>query len=188
VLFFLLSENINKKVVYSGGKMKYRKFGKTGLEISEISLGTWVFGHGQGVWKEADDRETFRVINKAVELGINHVVTAAYGNAEEVVGKGLKGLRDKIYLADSAGSKVLPVEELEQRLDKSLKDLQTDYLDFYYMHFPQPGFRKMIESMDKMRRKGKIKYLGVSNYSQLQLKEALKVAPIDFIQSPYNLL
>ena len=168
--------------------MEYRKFGRTGLDVSEITLGTWVFGHGQNMWKEADDEESIRVMREAVEKGINHIATAAYGNAEEVVGKGLKGIRDKVYFADSTGAASLLLKEMEEKLDNALKSLQTDYLDFYYLHFPHENFPKMIENMDAMRNKGRVKYLGVSNFSLPQLKEALKVARIEFIQSCCNIL
>ena len=76
--------------------MEYRTFGKTGLEISEVTLGTWVFGHPSPWRKEANDEESIGVIREAVDKGINHIATAAYGNAEEVVGRGLKGIRDKV--------------------------------------------------------------------------------------------
>ncbi len=168
--------------------MQYREFGKTGLKVSEITLGTWVFGHGQNMWRDANDKESIQVMHMAVEKGINHIATAAYGNAEEVVGKGLKGIRDKVYIADSTGAASLSLKDMEKKLDAALKSLQTDYLDFYYLHYPHEGFCKMIENMEFLRKKGKVKYLGVSNFSQPQLKEALKVARIEFVQSPYNLL
>lgn len=168
--------------------MEYRKFGKTGLEVSEVTLGTWVFGHGQDTWKEADDEESIRVMQEAVDKGINHIATAAYGNAEEVVGKGLKGIRDRVYIADSTGADSLSLKDMGNKLAGALKALQSDYLDFYYLHYPNKGFCKMIENMNSLKEKGKVKYLGVSNFSQPQLREAMKIAPIDFIQSPYNLL
>jgi aryl-alcohol dehydrogenase-like predicted oxidoreductase len=168
--------------------MEYRTFGKTELEVSEITLGTWAFGHPSWWGKEPDDEESISVMTEAVEKGINHIATAKYGNAEEVVGRGLKGIRDKVYIADSTGASSLSFKEMEEKLDETLKALQTDYLDFYYLHYPHEGFCKMIENMDTVRKKGKVKYLGVSNFSQPQLTEALKVASIEFIQSPYSLL
>ena len=126
--------------------MDYRDFGKTELKVSEISLGTWVFGHGQTTWRETTDEESFQVIKRAVDEGINHIVTAKYGNAEEVVGKGLKGIRDKVCLADSTGGYCLSLKEMEKQLDEALEDLQTDYLDFYYLHYPQENFAKLLEN------------------------------------------
>ena len=167
--------------------MEKRILGNSGLKVSVLSLGTWVFGHTQN-WGEVDDMESIDVIRKAIDHGLNHIATAQYGNAEEVLGKGLNGIHHKVYLATSTGWNASSLKEMEEKLDGALKSLQTDYIDFYYMHYPNESFPKVIEYMDALRKKGKIKHLGLSNFSRDQVKEAIKIAPIAFIHSPYNLL
>ncbi len=160
--------------------MEYRKLGKSGLNVSEVGLG----GNPFGWW--ADEPTSIVVINHAIEQGINFIDTAdGYdrGNSEKWIGKALKGKRSEVIITTKFG---VPMGEgpnqrggsryyIMKALDASLKRLQTDYIDLYQMHFPDPStpIEETLRALDDMVKSGKVRYIGCSNFAAWQLTEAL---------------
>jgi aryl-alcohol dehydrogenase-like predicted oxidoreductase len=152
--------------------MKYRRLGRAGLFISEIGLGGNTFG------KFCDATETSAVVHQALDLGINFIDTAdSYngGLSEQYIGQALKGRRDEALICTKTGWDVgegpndqgLSYHRIIRRLNESLKRLDTDYVDVYYMHRPDP-FTPMEESlraMDDLVRAGKVRYVACSNFA-----------------------
>ena len=160
--------------------MEYRRLGKSGLKVSEICLGTMTFGHG------ADEAETNRMIHLAWDAGVNFFDTAnsyADGESEILLGKALKGRRRDAVIAtkffnpmgpgpnDSGMSRV----HIMQAIDDSLKRLQMDYVDIYYIHHvdTQTPLEEMLRALDDLVRQGKVRYTACSNYEAWRLSEAL---------------
>ncbi len=160
--------------------MRYRRLGRTGVQVSELCLGTMMFG---GPTNEAD---SIAIMHSALDRGINFFDTAdmySTGKSEEVVGKALVGRRDNVVLATKAcnpmGSDVnqqgLSRRWLMQGVEASLKRLQTDYIDVYYVHKPDPTvpWEETLKTLDDLVRMGKVRYTAVSNHRAWRVCEAL---------------
>ena len=172
--------------------MKYRQFGRTDDTVSEIILGTWVFG-GRNFGPEAvDDTESIATIHAALDAGITMIDTAEIygsGRSEEVVGKALKGRRDKVKIATKAWKNHLTSEGIEEGLTGSLKRLGTDYVDLYIVHWPVDDV-PVEETMTKLaecKEDGRIRHIGVSNFPADLMDEALKITRFESLQPPYSL-
>jgi aryl-alcohol dehydrogenase-like predicted oxidoreductase len=179
--------------------MKYKNLSKTSLKVSVLSLGTMMFG-GQ-----TSESESIQIMDNAFEHGINFFDTAnSYnqGESEKIVGKGLKGRRDEIILATKVRSPMgnnpnnagLSRRNIVSSVDASLKRLDTDYIDIYYMHAPdyETSIEESLETMSTLVKTGKIRYIGVSNYAAWQIADMLAIcdkrnyiAPI-ITQNVYN--
>lgn len=171
--------------------MQYRTLGSSDVSVSEIGLGTW--GMSGAFWGAADDAESIRVIRRALDLGVTLIDTAeayGHGHAEEVVGKGLAGRRDKVAIATKVAPNHLAPRELETALDGSLKRLQTDYVDVYFVHWPNPDFPigATMEALERLRSQGRIRAIGVSNFGPEEMDRASEHGTIDVLQPPYNML
>jgi voltage-dependent potassium channel beta subunit len=165
--------------------VQYRKLGKTGLKVSEISLGSWLT-YGGYVEKE----NAVQSIHKAYELGINFFDTAnAYerGEAEKVVGDALRTYRRESYvlatkvfwpMGDSPNDRGLSRKHVFEQLHASLRRLGTDYVDIYYCHRfdPETPVEETLRTIDDLVTQGKILYAGVSEWTAVQMAEALAVA------------
>jgi len=188
--------------------MKTVRMGRTGLRVSEICLGTMTFGY------QCDEKTSFAIMNKAAEHGVNFIDTAdvypvppsveTAGRTEEIVGRWLKGQRDRYVLATKCRMKVGPGPNDEglsrrhiiQAVDDSLRRLQTNYIDLYQPHAfdAETPIEETLRALDDLVRQGKICYLGCSNYSAWQVALALGVsaahdwARFDCVQPRYNLL
>ncbi len=188
--------------------MKIRRLGRTGLKVSEICLGTMTFGH------QCDEKTSFAIMNKAAEKGVTFLDTAdmypvppsleTAGRTEEFVGRWLKGQRDRFVLATKCRMRMGPEandEGLSRRhilkaVEDSLRRLQTDYLDLYQPHAPDPNtpLDETLRALDDVVRQGKVRYLGCSNYPAWQVALALGIsakhawARFDCVQPRYNLL
>ena len=154
-----------------------------------LALGCWAFGGDQ--WGGQDDDDSFEAIDKAIELGVNHFDTArAYGNgrSEKICGKALKKVRKNIFLATKFCYS--PRIDVQKELINSLENLQTDYIDLLYIHWPKTGadMRSMMQELEKARKQEIIKYIGVSNFSIDQMKQVMEAGTIDACQLCYNLL
>ena len=179
--------------------MQYSNLKNTDLRLSAISLGTWVFG-GDG-WRGTDDRDSIDAVSAALDYGVNCIDTApvyGYGRAESVVGKAIKGRRDKVIIATKCGlvwesnrikNDLSPVS-VEKELDDSLRRLGTDYIDIYQCHWPDPStpIEKTLEVMIRFQQRGKIRYIGVSNFDIGLLQKACSIADIVTTQNQYSLL
>jgi aryl-alcohol dehydrogenase-like predicted oxidoreductase len=144
-------------------------------------------------WGAADDAESIRVIHRALDLGVTLVDTAeAYGggHAEEVVGKALAGRRQHAVIATKAAPNHLEAAEAVKALEGSLKRLQTDYVDVYFIHWPNPDvpLGATMEAFERLRAQGRIRALGVSNFGPKEMDAARRHGVIDVLQPPYNML
>jgi aryl-alcohol dehydrogenase-like predicted oxidoreductase len=169
------------------------------LEASRIALGTWAIGGW--MWGGADDTEAIRTIHAAFDHGINLIDTApvyGFGHSEEVVGKALSGgRRDKAIIATKVGldwssGKILrnsSPARLRQEIEDSLRRLQTDVIDIYQVHWPDESapFEETARTFDAFGREGKIRAIGVSNFSPAQMDRFRTAAPLKTAQPPYNL-
>jgi aryl-alcohol dehydrogenase-like predicted oxidoreductase len=179
--------------------MEHLKLADLPLDASRIALGTWAIGGC--MWGGSDDAEAVKTIHRALDLGISVIDTApvyGFGHSEEIVGKALEGgRREKALIAtkvglDWASGKILrnsaPVR-LRQELEESLRRLKTDVIDIYQVHWPDENipFEETAKTLEAFRREGKIKTIGVSNFSPKQIDPFRKEAPLRFIQPPYNL-
>jgi voltage-dependent potassium channel beta subunit len=165
--------------------MKYRKLGRTGLKVSEISLGSWLT-YGNSIEKEA----AIRVIDKAYELGVNSFDTAnvyARGEAEKIVGEALRKypresyvLATKVFwpMGDGPNDRGLSRKHVFEQLHASLKRLQLDYVDIYYCHRydKETPIEETLRTIDDLVRQGKVLYVGVSEWTAQQIQEALGTA------------
>lgn len=181
--------------------MEYRRLGKSGLKVSEVCLGTMTFGHG------ADEAETNRMVHLAWDAGVNFFDTAnsyADGESEVRLGNALKGRRREAIIAtkfsnpmgpgpnDSGMSRV----HIMQAIDDSLKRLQMEYVDIYYIHHvdTQTPLEEMLRALDDLVRQGKVRYTACSNYQAWRLSEALwmsdvhNLAPFVCYQPQYSLV
>lgn len=170
--------------------MRYKVFKRAGVEVSSIAVGTWSIG-GLG-WGKVNDNDSIAAIRAMIDNGVNIVDTApAYGegHSEIVVGKALKdGYRDKVFLATkfAYGNYASVIKEC----DESLRRLAIDYIDFYFMHWPDPNtsIEETMHALEDLKKAGKIRFTGVSNYSREQIEEAEKYTRIDVLQPPYSMV
>lgn len=170
------------------------------IKTSRLGLGTWAIGGW--MWGGSDEKMSVQTILEALNLGINLIDTApvyGFGLSEEIVGKALKlyGKRDKVVLATKVGLewkngqvfRNSSRQRIEKEIEDSLKRLQTDYIDIYQIHWPDEtvDFQETAEAMLKLYEQGKIKAIGVSNYSVTQMETFKKFAPLYSAQPPLNL-
>jgi aryl-alcohol dehydrogenase-like predicted oxidoreductase len=182
----------------SPAKPEFVRIPSTQLKVSRVALGTWAMGGW--MWGGTDHRESIATIHAALERGINLIDTApvyGFGVSEEIVGAALEGIRDRVVIATKTGvewrdGKVYRNAgraRIMQEIDDSLRRLRTDYIDIYQVHWPDP-LVPVEETADAMRllyEQGKIRAIGVSNFSVDQMERFRKVAPLHVLQSPYNL-
>lgn len=170
-------------------------------KVSRIGLGTWAIGGW--MWGGTDEKESIATIRHALDLGINLIDTApvyGFGVAEEIVGKALKkhGKRDQIIIATKAGlswenkQKVFRDSRkntIYREIEDSLKRLQVDYIDLYLIHWPDPltPFSETADALQHLLKEGKIRAIGVSNFSVEQMEAFKKSGPLHSLQSPYNI-
>ena len=172
--------------------MKFRKLGQSDLNCSVIGLGTW--GMAGSFWGKVDDDQSIATIRAGLEAGINLIDTAPVygdGHSEEVVGRALEGVkREDVVLATKCGRFTCETEKIRQELETSLKRLKTDYIDLYQVHWPDDKvpFEETFGELETMRKQGKIRYIGVSNFSVEQTEEASKYCQIVSTQPQYSLL
>ncbi len=181
--------------------MKYVKIGGSGLKVSELCLGTMVFGSA------ADENESINIIARAMDDGINFIDTAnGYNNgvSESIVGKALKGKREQAVLVTKVNAatgpgpndKGLSRYNILNAVEHSLKRLQTDHIDLYFLHRPDydTPLEESLRAMDDLVRSGKVRYVGMSNHFAWQLSKALWLAelknfsPVICAQDLYNML
>jgi aryl-alcohol dehydrogenase-like predicted oxidoreductase len=172
--------------------VEYRKLGKTDLEVSVISMGGWALA-GDHVWGEQDTNQSEATIHAAMDVGINFFDTAeAYsdGGSESVLGSALKGRRNEVILATKVLPANLAADDTMRACEDSLKRLQTDYIDLYQIHWPNPDvpIDETMDALEKLKTAGKVRYLGVSNFGKRDLGEVMKRGLCVSDQLPYSLL
>ncbi len=180
--------------------MEFVTLAKTGLRLSRVGLGTWSMTGDW--WGPADPEEAYATLRKAIDLGITLFDTApAYGRglSEELLGRAIRdaGCRDRVVIATKAGlqwinGKVVrncSLSWLVQDLENSLRRLQTDVIDIYQVHWPDPlePLEETAAFFGRLLQEGKIRAIGVSNFSPQQMERFRQVAPLHTVQPPYNL-
>lgn len=181
--------------------MRYKSFGNTGLDVSELCLGTW--GIGGAGWDQNPEEAKVDAIQASYEQGINIFDTApAYnaGAAERILGETLEkmGVRKDVIISTKCGNDFVngqyvhcgKRDHILAQCDASLWNLRTDYIDLYILHWPQDDAtpEETLGAMMELKKAGKVRFLGLSNHSVEQIKEAKKYADIDFIQVQYSML
>jgi len=184
--------------------LSLRTLGNSDLELTSIGLGTWAIG-GSGYqfgWGQQDDANSIAAIHRAVDLGVNWIDTAAIyglGHSEEMVGRAVKSLSRKPYIftkcslrwhPDGSVYNSLKASSLAEEVEASLKRLQVDTIDLYQIHWPTPDneVEEGWETLARLQEEGKVRWIGVSNFSVDQMKRAMKIAPITSLQPPYSML
>lgn len=170
----------------------------TQLKISRIALGTWAMGGW--MWGGTDRRESVATIRAAVHQGINLIDTApayGFGVSEEIVGAAADGKRNEVVIATKVGLEWRDGQvfrnasraRIMQEIHDSLRRLRTDYIDIYQVHWPDPlvPIEETAEAMRALYAQGKIRAIGVSNFSVAQMERFRQVSPLHVVQSPYNL-
>ncbi|MFW5636004.1 MAG: aldo/keto reductase [Thermodesulfobacteriota bacterium] len=175
--------------------MWMKPLGRSGIEISAIIMGTWQAG--KTMWTGIEDGEIDRAIRAAYDAGITTFDTATvYGNghSERMLGKALHDVRDRVVIATKVFAHSLAYDKVFQACHKSLQDLDTDYIDLYQIHWPAGAFgskkvpvEETLSALGKLKEEGKIRAIGVSNFSRAQLESASQYARIDSLQPPYSL-
>ncbi|MBN2520635.1 MAG: aldo/keto reductase [Bacteroidales bacterium] len=195
--------------------MNYLNLGNSDLKISKIAFGAWAIGGW--MWGGSDEKDALLAIDKAIDLGITSIDTAAiygFGHSEELIGKAIKGKREKIQIFtkygliwdDNKGEyyftsqkndgtpikiyKYAPKKSVINECEQSLKRLCTDYIDLYQIHWPDntTPVEETMEAMEILKKQGKIKAAGVSNYSKNRISEARKYFNIISNQVPYSMV
>ncbi len=194
--------------------MRTRKIGTADIEASVVALGAWAIGGGTW-WGDSDDQESIRAIQAALDAGVTLIDTApvyGWGHSEEVVGKAIKGRRDKVILATKCGlwwhdergpvffdmegrtvRRLLRPATIRQELEMSLTRLQTDYIDLYQTHWQstEPENDPIAETMGcllDLKAAGKIRAIGVSNVTIEQIQAYQSVGAVDTVQPRYSML
>jgi aryl-alcohol dehydrogenase-like predicted oxidoreductase len=179
-------------------EMEFLDIPGTSLRASRVALGTWAMGGW--MWGGTDQRESIATIHAALSQGINLIDTApvyGFGVSEEIVGAALGGVRSQVVIATKAGlewrdAKILrnaTRARIMQEIDASLRRLRTDYIDIYQVHWPDPlvPVEETAEAMRLLYERGKIRAIGVSNFSVAEMERFRQVAPLHVLQAPYNL-
>ncbi len=182
--------------------MQTKKLGNSDMNISRIGFGAWAIG---GVWEwgwgSQEDKDSIAAIHKALDMGINWIDSApvyGLGHSEEVIGQALKQTNHKPYVFTKCG---LPWDDkkeitgnltkasLQKELEDSLRRLDVDVIDLYQIHWPNPAedIEQGWEALAELQQQGKIRYIGVSNFSVEQLEKIQKIAPVTSLQPPYSL-
>ncbi len=181
--------------------MQLREFGKTGTQVTPITLGSWPMSGDR--YGRIDDSEAVRTIHSALDRGITSFDTApgyGSGHAEETLGAALVGRRDQAVITTKCGivsrnartgqpGRDASRASMLGEIDDSLRRLRTDHVDVYLVHWPDPEtpLEETMAAMDEIQRAGKTRLVGVSNFDVALLDEARRYRPIDVLQVGYNL-
>jgi len=170
--------------------VKFKNLGKTGLRVSELCLGTMIFGG------KVDEATSLRIIDRAIEVGINFIDTAnnyERGRSEEIVGKAIQGIRDDLIVATKVESVTGPGpneyglsrKNIIHAVESSLKRLGTDYVDLYQVHHmdPMTPLKETLTTLNDLVRSGKVRYIGCSNYAAWYLEKALGIGEAEGLEA-----
>jgi len=190
--------------ITTGSAFATHVLGNSGLHLTPIGFGAWAIGGGnwEFAWGAADDDESIRAIHRALDAGINWIDTAAIyglGHSEEVVGKALKGRSQKPYVFTKCSMRWFPDRKiyrslqagsLQEEIEASLARLGVETIDLYQIHWPNPEdeLDEGWETLARFQQQGKVRHIGVSNFTVAQMRRAQAIAPIASLQPPYSLL
>ncbi len=174
------------------------------MQITPIGIGAWAIGGGGWAfgWGPQDDDDSIAAIHAALDRGINWIDTAAVyglGHSEEVVARALKNRSPKPYVFTKCArvwnergeiGKSLKTESIRHEVEASLRRLQVDVIDLYQIHWPEPDeeVEEGWTAMAELKRAGKVRHIGVSNFNASQMRRAQAIAPITSLQPPYSLI
>jgi aryl-alcohol dehydrogenase-like predicted oxidoreductase len=175
--------------------METRELGQSGIRITPIITGTWQAG--KAMWVGVEDGETIKAIRSAFDAGITTVDTAevyGQGHSEEIVAAALSDVREQVVYATKVFANHLKYQQVIEACENSLKRLRTDYIDLYQIHWPAGTYgsevvpiEETMGALNHLKQQGKIRAIGVSNFSRTQLEEAAQYGRIDSLQPPYSL-
>ncbi|MBS1808124.1 MAG: aldo/keto reductase [Acidobacteria bacterium] len=184
--------------------MQTRQLGNSDLYITPIGVGAWAMGGGDWAfaWGEQDDQDSINAIRAAIDAGMNWIDTAmvyGHGHSEQVVGRTIADLSNKPYVftkcsrlrgPDGGLIGCLKADSIRQECEQSLRNLNTDVIDLYQIHWPMPDedIEEGWETLTKLKAEGKVRNIGVSNFSAAQMKRIQPIAPITSLQPPYSLI
>jgi aryl-alcohol dehydrogenase-like predicted oxidoreductase len=187
-----------------------RSIGKSGVSASAVGLGTWAIGGW--MWGGTDEAESIAAIQASIDAGISLIDTApAYGlgRSEEIVGKAIKGRRDRTVIATKCGlnwhskkgnhffdqdgkpvNRYLGADGIAYEVDQSLRRLGTDYIDLYITHWQDPttSIAETVEALERLKSAGKIRAIGASNLNAAELQQYVAAGELDAIQERYSML
>ncbi len=175
--------------------MQLRQLGRTEILISPVIMGTWQAG--KAMWTDIDDNETRRAMRAALDAGINTFDTAeVYGNghSERIIADALADVRDQVVIASKVFSNHLKYDQVIAACNRSLKNLKSDYIDLYQIHWPPGTFghpqvplEETMRALNDLKEQGKIRAIGVSNFNREQIEEVAQYGTIESLQPPYSL-
>lgn len=184
--------------------METRRLGNSDLQISVLGIGAWAIGGAgwMGSMGPQNESDSIPAIHAALDHGMNWIDTAALyglGHSEEVVATALKGRNPRPYVFtkcervwDSKGNvgASLKPESIRKECEGSLRRLKTDVIDLYQIHWPEPDedIEEGWAEMARLKKEGKVRYIGVSNFNVSQMKRAQAIAPITSLQPPYSIV
>ncbi|HEY9642525.1 MAG TPA: aldo/keto reductase [Coleofasciculaceae cyanobacterium] len=184
--------------------MQTKQLGNSELHITRIGFGAWAIGGGGWAfaWGHQEDQESVEAIERALDLGVNWVDTAAVyglGHSEEVVAQVLKGRSQRPYVFTKCSliwdqqrqiGRSLKAASIRQEVEDSLRRLKLDTIDLYQIHWPNPDeeIEEGWTTLAQLKEEGKVRYIGVSNFNVEQMRRAQKIAPITSLQPPYSLV
>lgn len=179
-----------------------KQLGNSDMQLTPIGFGAWAIGGGdwQYAWGPQEDQKSIEAIHRALDAGVNWIDTAAVyglGHSEEVVGTALKGVSTKPYVFTKCSMTwgpdrkiVQTMKKIREEVEGSLRRLGLDVIDLYQIHWPVPDeeIEEGWTTMAELQREGKVRYIGVSNFSVAQMERALRIAPITSLQPPYSMI
>jgi aryl-alcohol dehydrogenase-like predicted oxidoreductase len=184
--------------------MQTRQLGNSDLHITAIGIGAWAFGGGgwNGSMGPQNENDSIPAIHAALDHGLNWIDTAALyglGHSEEIVARALKGRHPRPYVftkcervwdADRQVGACLKKDSIRRECEESLRRLQVDLIDLYQIHWPEPNedIEEGWAELARLKEEGKVRYIGVSNFSVAQMQRAQKIAPITSLQPPYSIV
>ncbi len=182
--------------------MLKKKLGNSDLELSPVGVGAWAMG-GSGwafAWGHQEDAESVEAIHTALDAGVNWIDTAAVyglGHSEEVVGEALRGRSPRPYVFTKCErtwnekgeiGKCLKAASVRRECEDSLRRLRVDFIDLYQIHWPEPeeDLEEGWTEMARLQQEGKVRWIGVSNFTTAQMRRAQAIAPVTSLQPPYS--
>ncbi len=184
--------------------MQKKQFGNTDMQITPVGFGSWAIGGGDWAfgWGAQDNGDAIAAIERAVELGINWIDTAAVyglGHSEELVAKAVAGMKNRPWIFTKCSlvwdarrqmGNSLKADSIRRECEASLKRLRVDAIDLYQIHWPNPeaDLEEGWQEMARLKEEGLVRHIGVSNFSVDQLRRIIPIAPVATLQPPYSML
>lgn len=183
--------------------MRTRRLGNTDMDFTVVGFGAWaVGGEWQFGWGPQDDADSVAAIQRAIDLGVNWIDTAhvyGFGRSEEVVGRAIRGRRDRVFVATKCGlvhkggGEAMPrlkADSVREEIEGSLRRLGVDAIDLYQIHWPNPpeDIEEAWTEIQRAKDAGKIRWAGVSNHDPAQMRRLQAIAPVSSLQPPYSML